>query len=180
MTNRNENVKNPYTQRISDRYQDKNPTLSACHLGEQLTLNQWVLGSSPRWCTKDSSASMQGCFLYACNQIKRSLKCTIGDENSTAAKGGKKQSSGLFFSARESAREPENLCACAGAETDSPVKQGSKRRIFCCTIPFGTASRFALRLAFSSRGKKKFCILTILIQRKIWGKSPLKSEGKIR
>ena len=27
-------------------------TISIGQLGEQLTLNQWVLGSSPRWCTK--------------------------------------------------------------------------------------------------------------------------------
>ena len=31
-----------------------NYTISIGHLGEQLTLNQWVLGSSPRWCTKNS------------------------------------------------------------------------------------------------------------------------------
>ena len=29
-----------------------NYTISIDRLGEQLTLNQWVLGSSPRWCTK--------------------------------------------------------------------------------------------------------------------------------
>ena len=29
-----------------------NYTISIGHLGEQLTLNQWVLGSSPRWCTR--------------------------------------------------------------------------------------------------------------------------------
>ena len=29
-------------------------TISIGHLGEQLTLNQWVLGSSPRWCTTNS------------------------------------------------------------------------------------------------------------------------------
>src|SRR5699024_6055255 len=29
-----------------------NYTISIGQLGEQLTLNQWVLGSSPRWCTK--------------------------------------------------------------------------------------------------------------------------------
>ena len=29
-------------------------TISISQLGEQLTLNQWVLGSSPRWCTKIS------------------------------------------------------------------------------------------------------------------------------
>ena len=28
-----------------------NYTISIGQLGEQLTLNQWVLGSSPRWCT---------------------------------------------------------------------------------------------------------------------------------
>ena len=32
-----------------------NYTISIGHLGEQLTLNQWVLGSSPRWCTKKSA-----------------------------------------------------------------------------------------------------------------------------
>ena len=31
-----------------------NYTISIGHLGEQLTLNQWVLGSSPRWCTTKS------------------------------------------------------------------------------------------------------------------------------
>ncbi len=29
-------------------------TISIGQLGEQLTLNQWVLGSSPRWCTRKS------------------------------------------------------------------------------------------------------------------------------
>ena len=29
-------------------------SISISHYGEQLTLNQWVLGSSPRWCTKKS------------------------------------------------------------------------------------------------------------------------------
>ena len=28
-------------------------TISIGQLGEQLTLNQWVLGSSPRWRTKE-------------------------------------------------------------------------------------------------------------------------------
>ena len=31
-----------------------NYTISIGHLGEQLTLNQWVLGSSPRWCTTNA------------------------------------------------------------------------------------------------------------------------------
>ena len=32
-----------------------NYTISIGHLGEQLTLNQWVLGSSPRWRTKNTA-----------------------------------------------------------------------------------------------------------------------------
>ena len=51
-------------------------------LVEQLTLNQWVLGSSPRWCTKaDTSQEVAGCFLF-CASLKSSAGCTIGDENS--------------------------------------------------------------------------------------------------
>ena len=38
-------------------------TISIGQLGEQLTLNQWVLGSSPRWCTKKRLAGKQGAFL---------------------------------------------------------------------------------------------------------------------
>ena len=40
-----------------------NYTISIDRLGEQLTLNQWVLGSSPRWCTKKRLAEKQGAFL---------------------------------------------------------------------------------------------------------------------
>ena len=40
-----------------------NYTISIGHLGEQLTLNQWVLGSSPRWCTRKRLAAKQGAFL---------------------------------------------------------------------------------------------------------------------
>ena len=35
-------------------------------LVEQLTLNQWVLGSSPRWRTKDSLAQCAGLFFCCC------------------------------------------------------------------------------------------------------------------
>ena len=38
-------------------------TISIGQLGEQLTLNQWVLGSSPRWCTKKVLSRMAGDFL---------------------------------------------------------------------------------------------------------------------
>ena len=38
-------------------------TISIGQLGEQLTLNQWVLGSSPRWCTKKYRNECCGIFL---------------------------------------------------------------------------------------------------------------------
>ena len=38
-------------------------TISIGQLGEQLTLNQWVLGSSPRWRTKTSDFIIGG-FLF--------------------------------------------------------------------------------------------------------------------
>ena len=41
-----------------------NYTISIGHLGEQLTLNQWVLGSSPRWCTTKYLARSCGVFFY--------------------------------------------------------------------------------------------------------------------
>ena len=34
------------------------------HYGEQLTLNQWILDSSPRWCAKKSRNVNCGFFLY--------------------------------------------------------------------------------------------------------------------
>ena len=40
-----------------------NYTISIGHLGEQLTLNQWVLGSSPRWCTKKYRNKCCGIFI---------------------------------------------------------------------------------------------------------------------
>ena len=39
-------------------------TISIGQLGEQLTLNQWVLGSSPRWRTKNT-ATFVAVFFYA-------------------------------------------------------------------------------------------------------------------
>ena len=40
-----------------------NYTISIGHLGEQLTLNQWVLGSSPRWCTKKTATIVAVFFI---------------------------------------------------------------------------------------------------------------------
>ncbi len=51
-----------------------NYTISIDRLVEQLTLNQWVLGSSPRWCTTNSltvSVGLFFCCYFAgkCNQV---------------------------------------------------------------------------------------------------------------
>ena len=42
-----------------------NYTISIGRLGEQLTLNQWVLGSSPRWCTKKRPVARPGVFVVS-------------------------------------------------------------------------------------------------------------------
>ena len=60
-----------------------NYTISIGHLGEQLTLNQWVLGSSPRWCTIPSKSERTSfrrcvriCFLSSVYvyEIERALR----------------------------------------------------------------------------------------------------------
>ena len=40
-------------------------TTRTCYLREQLTLNQWVLGSSPRWCTRIPRNFIVGYFCFA-------------------------------------------------------------------------------------------------------------------
>ncbi len=52
---------------VAEIQQNSNVTYRVCdygRLGEQLTLNQWVLGSSPRWCTKNTATSV-AVFFYA-------------------------------------------------------------------------------------------------------------------
>ena len=39
-------------------------------LVEQLTLNQWVLGSSPRWCTKNTMPMKHGILIYNSEKTK--------------------------------------------------------------------------------------------------------------
>ena len=53
-----------------------NYTISIGHLGEQLTLNQWVLGSSPRWCTKECLTRKCRAFFVALFQ-EGTIWCTI-------------------------------------------------------------------------------------------------------
>ena len=75
-------------------------------LVEQLTLNQWVLGSSPRWCTTKYLARSCGVFFIAVFR-KAGAWCTIGDENSpgpASAYRGAKTVLRTVFRARESPR----------------------------------------------------------------------------
>ena len=44
-----------------------NYTISIGHLGEQLTLNQWVLGSSPRWCTRKDVVMKITTSFFSCH-----------------------------------------------------------------------------------------------------------------
>ena len=112
-------------------------------LVEQLTLNQWVLGSSPRWCTKISPTEAWGLFFCITPRESR-RSCTIGDENSSCrpshVPAGKNAPAGRFL---ERGRVPNGAPKKSSAEWLGT---------FCCTIPFGAASAFAQALRFSSRG----------------------------
>ena len=48
------------------------------HLGEQLTLNQWVLGSSPRWCTKKIPRKKLRGIFCCCFSEKQKLGAPSG------------------------------------------------------------------------------------------------------
>ena len=77
-----------------------NYTISIGHLGEQLTLNQWVLGSSPRWCTRNSFTQSVGLFFQCNNPGCRNSLCTIGGREQlvpAVRSGGQKGSSGPFL-----------------------------------------------------------------------------------
>ena len=91
-----------------------NYTISIGHLGEQLTLNQWVLGSSPRWCTRNSLTQCVGLLFYCCNPECRGSLCTIGDENSRA--GGRrlrpKQGAGAGATVAEATSRPRGAGRC--------------------------------------------------------------------
>ena len=59
-------------------------------LVEQLTLNQWVLGSSPRWCTKKiPRKKLQGIF-YCCFPEKQELGAPSGERRAHVFQAVKK------------------------------------------------------------------------------------------
>ena len=51
---------------LCNRKSEKNALLA--QLVEQLTLNQWVLGSSPRWCTKNSQQNLSAGY-FDCGSL---------------------------------------------------------------------------------------------------------------
>ena len=74
-------------------------TISIGQLGEQLTLNQWVLGSSPRWRTKRKPYGNVGLFSYVCAYGKATPGAPSGLEQlgPAAYSGGQKRSGGPFL-----------------------------------------------------------------------------------
>ena len=60
-------------------------TISIGHLGEQLTLNQWVLGSSPRWCTKEKPYGNVGLSFFVQSSGKQCLVRHRGREQHVRA-----------------------------------------------------------------------------------------------
>ena len=68
-------------------------------LVEQLTLNQWVLGSSPRWCTKVRVARNCSAFFIAIFQRRFNLVHHRVTRTARARRrsGGQKRPSGAFL-----------------------------------------------------------------------------------
>ena len=74
-------------------------SLSTSRYGEQLTLNQWVLGSSPRWCTKVRVARNCSAFFIAIFQRRFNLVHHRVTRTARARRrsGGQKRPSGAFL-----------------------------------------------------------------------------------
>ncbi len=89
-------------------------TISIGQLGEQLTLNQWVLGSSPRWCTRKSLTENAGLFFVAIIRNAATVCAPSEDENSC---GGdrrlrRKQGAGAGAAVAEAASRPRGAGRC--------------------------------------------------------------------
>ena len=105
-----------------------NYTISIGHLGEQLTLNQWVLGSSPRWCTKKSLTENVRLFFYCYNPESRA-GAPSGTRTARARRPLRraKRVQWTLFRARESPREMGKRAEHAGGR-DVPATQPYGRR----------------------------------------------------
>ena len=106
-------------------------------LVEQLTLNQWVLGSSPRWCTKKCRNECCGFFVapFPPGRTHTSRKRSCSSRGDWSL---------------NSVRRTEFLTRPLMVHQSTRCKK--LQRVFYCTIPFGTDSHFAQALVFVSRG----------------------------
>ena len=106
-------------------------------LVEQLTLNQWVLGSSPRWCTKKSLTENVGLFFIA---ITRNVELVHHRRTRTArARRPLRRANRVrwtLFRARESPRG-KGRKAERSRGRDVPVMwpYGKRRALFYCNNP---------------------------------------------
>ena len=110
------------------------------HLGEQLTLNQWVLGSSPRWCTKECVARNCSAFFIALFQ-EGTIWCTIGDTRT-----GRRHASAV-----RNATVRRSL-ARGRVPDGAPRKAATDVAAFLLHHSLRDGFMLRLRLAFSSRG----------------------------
>ena len=99
-------------------------------LVEQLTLNQWVLGSSPRWCTKISPTEAWGLFFCITPRESR-RSCTIPFGAASAF------AQALRFSSRgpvaKNAPQERFLNAPADGAPETALRK--RRAVFCCVVP---------------------------------------------
>ena len=96
-------------------------------LVEQLTLNQWVLGSSPRWCTRKSLTENVGLF-FCCHNPECCAGAPSEDENS--CKGDRrlrrKQGAGAGAAVAEAAARSRDASRCGNRNSYSAGRLASR------------------------------------------------------
>ena len=113
-------------------------TISIGQLGEQLTLNQWVLGSSPRWRTKKVPVERPGFFAAPspAGRLRRSRKRSASARGDRSLKTLRRS---VFFT-----RPLMTHQKSPGRETG----------IFCCAIPCGGGLARRAARSCSPRGDR--------------------------
>ena len=113
-------------------------------LVEQLTLNQWVLGSSPRWCTKECLTRKCEAFFYC--SISRRYDLVHHRVTRTARarrrSGGQKRPSGAFL---ERGRVPDGAPRKAATDVAAFLLHHSLRD--------GLALRASARVRLAGTGR---------------------------
>ena len=105
-------------------------------LVEQLTLNQWVLGSSPRWCTKECLTRKCRAF-FCCSILRRhDLVHRQGYSNRAAARSAVRNATARRSLAR--GRVPGNVAGVErrgdGERQGLEIKKCKFARVFMATI----------------------------------------------